>query len=222
MADMKSLLAKMRAAGKVQDMSSKGEYGETAALQVCLDRRDKQGCGLLYHSFVYPYQTTRSGVCYTGNVVYQNEHFIEFTKDTISDEIDILYVTPYRIFPIEVKSYGNTKLNIYDFWFNRGSTPVEKSPIAQAEKHARHLYHAITSVLPDGNPDYIKPIVCFVDKCKVHDERSAEQQEYIPVSILNTLRATLNKYSVPLEYNLDLDAIATKLNQIKTSIKHVL
>lgn len=222
MSELKGLLANMRKAGKVQDVTTKGDLGEEAALKVCLKRKEKQGCGLLYHSFVYPYQTNRSGVPYTGNVVYKDECFIEYTKDTLFDEIDVLYITPYRIFPIEVKSYGGKRLDIYDYWFNRASTPVEKSPFAQAEKHARHLYHAINTVIPDGDPKYIKPIVCFVDKCKVHDERSEEQQEYIPVCILNTLIATLNKYSVPLEYNLDLNAVADKLNKVKTSIKHVL
>lgn len=222
MGDMKDILSKMRKAGKVQDMTGKGDLGEEAALRVILDRRDRMGCGLIYHSFLYPYQTNSANVCYTGNVVYQNEVFVEHTRDSISDEIDILYVTPYRIIPIEVKSYGGKTLSCYDWWFNRASEPVEKSPIAQAEKHARHLYHAIHSVLPDGDPNYIKPIVCFVDKCKVHDERSDAQKEYIPVCILNNLSATINKYSTPLKYNIDIPSVKEKLNNVKTSVKRCL
>lgn len=222
MSDVKSILNNMRKAGKVQDMSAKGDLGEEAVLKICMERKLRQKCGLLYHSYVYPYQSNRSGVVYTGNVVYKDERFIEYTNESLFDEIDVLYVTPYRIFPIEVKSYGGRRLDIYDYWFNRAGTPVEKSPFVQAEKHARHLYHAINTVIPDGDPSYIKPIVCFVDKCKVHDERSEEQQQYIPVCILNTLVHTINKYSVPLEYNLDLSEVEDKLNKVKTSIKHVL
>lgn len=222
MSDISSILKNMRKAGKIQDMSEKGDLGEEAVLKLCLERKERQNCGLLYHSFMYPYQSNRSGVVYTGNIIYKDEDFIEYTDNSINDEIDVLYITPYRIFPIEVKSYGSKRLDIYDYWFNRAGTPVEKSPFAQAEKHARHLYHAINTVIPDGDPKYIKPIVCFVDKCKVHDERSEEQQEYIPVCILNNLIATINRYSIPLDYNLDLSAVADKLNQVKTSIKHVL
>lgn len=222
MPSINDVLKNMRTAGKIQDMKEKGDLGEEAVLAICYDRKQKTGNGLLFQSFMYPYQTDRSGVCYTGNIKYENNEFVEYTKDSINDEIDVLYITPYRIFPIEVKSYKARTLDVYDHWFNRGSTPVDKSPVTQAEKHARHLYHAIYDVLPNGDPKYIKPIVCFVDKCRVRDDRSERFREYIPVCILNNLLCTINKYNVPQEYNLDIGQIERKLNEVKVSVKRSL
>lgn len=222
MPGINDVLRNMRAAGKVQDMKEKGDLGEEAVLSICYDRKEKTGTGLLYQSFMYPYQTTRSGRCYTGNIKYENGDFVEYTDDSINDEIDVLYITPYRIFAIEVKSYKARSLDVYEHWFNRGSTPVDKSPIMQAEKHARHLYHALYDVLPDGEPKYIQPLVCFVDKCRVRDDRSQHFIDYVPVCILNNLLATINTYNTPLEYNLDLEQIERKLNSVKVSIKRAL
>lgn len=224
MASINSLLADMRKAGSFQDVKSKGDLGEEAVLAICYDRMKKTGSGLLYQSFMYPYQSNRAGVCYTGNVVYDTgtQTFKEYTDTSINDEIDVLYVTPYRVFAIEVKSYHARKLGVYDPWFNRENQPVEKSPVAQAEKHARHLYHAIYDVLPDGRPEYIVPMVCLVDRCKVIDERPDDQRDYIPVCILNSLLATLNDYNVPLDYNLSIQHVESKLKEISVSIKKAL
>lgn len=222
MASINDVLGKMRKAGKVQDMKEKGNLGEEAVLALCYDRRERSGVGLLYQSFMYPYQSNRQNVVYTGNIKYENGEFIEYTDDKINDEIDVLYITPYRIFVIEVKSYGARKLEVYDHWFNYNGAPVDKSPITQAEKHARHLYHAIYDVIPDGKPIYIVPIVCFVDKCQLLDDRDDYFQDYVPVSVLNTFLATIERNNVPLEYNLDLTQIAAKLDKIKVSVKKTL
>lgn len=222
MANINDVLSKMRKAGKVQDMKGKGTYGEDAVVTICYDRKQRVGNGLLYQSFMYPYQSNRQGVVYTGNIKYENQDFVEYTDKSINDEIDVLYVTSYRIFVIEVKSYGARKLEVYDHWFNYNGTAVEKSPIVQAEKHARHLYHAIHDVIPDGNPVYIVPIVCFVDKCKLLDDREEYFRNYIPVTVLNTLLSTINRNNTPLEYNLDLNQIERKLNEIKVSIQRTL
>lgn len=222
MPNINDVLSSMRKAGKVQDMKEKGNLGEDAVLSILYERKQQTGNGLLYQSFMYPYQTDRSGKCFTGNIKYEDKEFLEYTSESINDEIDVLYVTPYRIFPIEVKSYKARRLDCYDHWFNRESTPVDKSPICQAEKHARHLYHAIYDVLPDGDPHYIVPMVCFVDKCKVRDDRSPHFQEYIPVCILNNLLKTVNTYNTPLEYNISIEQLERKLNEVKVSIKKTL
>lgn len=219
MGSLNDVLRDMRKAGKLQNMKLKGDLGEESVLAILNERKSKVGNGLLYQSFQYPYQTTRSGVCYTGNIKYEDGKFVEYTRDSINDEIDVLYVTSYRVFAIEVKSYSARCLDVYEHWFNRDSTPVDKSPITQAEKHARHLYHAIYDVLPDGNPKYIQPLVCFVDRCKLRDDRSQHFMDYVPACILNNLLATVNKYNTPLEYNLDISAIEKKLNDVKVSIK---
>lgn len=222
MANINSVLSKMRNAGKLQNMKDKGDAGEDAVLAVCYARKKETGTGLLYQSYQYPYQTSRDGVCYVGNVVFKDGALIDYSRDTLNDEIDILYITPYRIFPIEVKSYHARLIEIYEHWFNKNGEPVEKSPILQAEKHARHLYHAIYDVLPDGDPRYIQPIACFVDRCEIRDARSDHFYDYVPVCVLNNLLKTINEYNKPLAYNLDLTAISAKLDEKKVSIRKTL
>ena len=222
MPGINDVLANMRKAGKVADMKSKGDLGEDAVLSLCYERKQKLGNGLLYQSYMYPYQTNRAGVVYTGNVKYENGTFVEYSDESINDEIDVLYVTPYRIFAIEVKSYHARSIEVYEHWVNKNGAPVEKSPVAQAEKHARHLYHALYDVLPDGDAHYIQPLVCFVDRCKVLDDRAEQFVDYVPVCILNNFLKTLNHYNTPLTYNLDLGAVEKKLNSVKVSIKRTL
>lgn len=232
--NINDILYDMRQSGRQQDMRGKGDSGEEAVLQLCLDRKRSVGNGLLFQSFKYPYQTNRQGQPYIGNIFYdiKTRKFSHVTKDSLEDEIDILYVTPYRIFAIEVKSYHTKTIEVYDAWMNRygeyddgsgkkkrGTYPVNKSAVAQAEKHARHLYHAIYDMIPDGDYRYIVPMVCFVDRCVLRDDRKEELQEYLPVCILNTFLATFNKANKPLTYNLDLDKIDRKLHQVCTSIK---
>lgn len=222
MANVNDILDKMRKAGKIQDARGKGDAGEDAVIAICYDRLQRSGKGLLYQSYMYPYQSNRQGVVYTGNIKYENQQFNEYTDESINDEIDVLYITPYRIFIIEVKSYHARKLEVYDHWFNYNGSPVDKSPIAQAEKHARHFYHAVKDFIPDGDSRYIIPIVCFVDKCKVLDDRSQHFRDYIPISILDTLLSTINKYNKPLDYNIALDQLEQHLERIKVSIKRKL
>ena len=222
MPSVNDILNNMRKAGKIQDYKSKGNAGEEAVIALCYDRKQRSGTGLLYQSFMYPYQSDRSGVVYTGNIKYENNAFVEYTDESINDEIDVLYITPYRVFVIEVKAYHARKLEVYDHWFNYNGKPVEKSPIVQAEKHARHFYHAIKDYIPDGDWNYIIPLVCFVDNCKILDDRSEYFQDYIPISTLNTLLKTIEEFNTPLEYNIDLSLLEEHLEKIKVSIKRKL
>lgn len=226
--DINSVLHKMRSEGKLKGASAKGDHGEEAVLMVCLNKQDKWG-GLVYHSFKYPYGTRKDGRLLLGNIYREDGVYKDVTKEC-DDEIDVLFITPYRVFAIEVKAYhaesksstGKGKLNgirIEDDWMYRDSKAVDKSPIAQAEKHARHLYKAIYEVLPDGQAAYIVPIVVFVDKCDVQDARSEHFKNYIPVCILNTLSATLNKYNTPLKYNIDLEGVKRALKRVKKEVK---
>lgn len=227
MGSVNDILARMRQAGKVMNIKEKGNLGEDAVLDLCLGI--KRACnGILIQSFEYPYASNAQGKNYTGNIKLENGQFVEYTDQKgLQDEIDILLITGFRIFPIEVKSY-KANIRIYDHWMERdnngpsmpsGMQKVDKSPIAQCEKHARHLYHQIYEVLPDGRPEYIVPMVCFVDRCTVDDDRSARCQAYLPVTILNTLRQTIYNYNTPLQWGLDLNALRRKLTAIKTSTR---
>ena len=217
----------MRNAGKLRDIKQKGNLGEDAVLSICLDIKRSLG-GILIQSFEYPYASNQQGKNYTGNIKLENGQYVEYTDiKGLKDEIDVLLVTPTRIFPIEVKSY-KANIKVYDHWMDRdnngpgapkGMQPVDKSPIAQAEKHARHFYHQMYEVIPEGQAAYIVPIVCFVDKCTVNDDRSPRNQVYIPICILNTLRQTIYSNNVQLRYGLDLAAVKRKLLEIKTSTR---
>lgn len=221
MASVNAILKDMRKQGKLKDMKAKGDAGEDAVLQLVLERKRQTG-GLVFQSYRYPYQQNRQGVTYLGNIKLEGDQFVEYTDARngriLEDEIDILYITPYRIIPIEVKSY-HAKLLLKDSWMWKQGTPVDKSPVAQAEKHARHLYHALYDVIPDGRPEYIRPIACFVDRCTLIDERTDDEINYLPCCILNNLKSTLVQVNTPLRYNLDLDTILLKLKEVQTDVK---
>lgn len=216
-----ALLKGMREQGKLQDMKGKGDMGEDAALQIVLERQRSRG-GLVYQSFRYPYQTNRQGVTYLGNIKLEDGVFVEYTEArngrTLEDEIDLLYVSRYRIIPVEVKSYHAT-VAVYNDWMDRYEEPVDKSPVAQAEKHARHLYHALAPVIPDGRPEYIRPIVCFVDRCKLVDDRVSESIDYLPCCVLNGLKRCLVEIDTPLRFDIDVDAVQSRLKEIRNDVK---
>ena len=212
-------LRSMKQAGRVRDVREKGALGEAVVLDVMHELRTKRG-GLLMQGFMYPYASNRQGKIYVGNIFYDKNRqppFYDVTSQ-LNDEIDILYISYYRIFAIEVKSYHARKMVLQkNGWMTREGSAMEKAPTAQAEKHVRHLYHQLYDVLPDGNPNYIIPIVCFVDECSVTDERDQDLANYMPVCPLNTLQQTVLLYDRPLGgYTLDLDMIQKKLKMIQT------
>ena len=210
----------MRAAGRVGNYKEKGAAGEEAVFDLMHSYRTTHG-GILKQGFTYPYATNRQSQPYLGNIFWNEEEqrFYDMTKSHYKDEIDILYISNYRIFVIEVKAYHDRSIIITDQWMERQGKKVDKSPIAQAEKHARHLYHQLYDVLPNGAPDYITPIVCFVDESIIDDRRSEQMQAYLPVrtlsgeyGVLRKIRELDKKYGV---FTLNLDAIEKKLNSIE-------
>lgn len=211
-------LAAMRQAGRVQDVKKKGALGEAAVMDIMHDYRARRG-GLLYQGFMYPYASDRSGKVYLGNIFWNQETsaYSDVTKQ-LNDEIDVLYISHYHIYPIEVKSYHMKSVTLTNDWMVRDGTKVDKSPLAQAEKHARHLYHQLFDVIPDGDPHYIIPIVCFVDRVDkgCDDQRSSEFQFYLPVVPINDLRQLIIDRDFAIsDCTLDLDAIEKKLKSIQ-------
>lgn len=211
-------LNQMRAAGRVMDVKAKGALGEAAVMDIMHDYRARRG-GLLYNGFMYPYATDRSGKVYLGNIFWdpETQKFSDVTRQ-LNDEIDVLLITHYRIFPIEVKSYHMRELTLTDAWMIRDGAKVDKSPLAQAEKHARHLYHQLYDVIPDGDPHYIIPMVCFVDRVDkgCNDQRTPEAIHYMPVVPINGLRQAVADRDFPVsDCTLDLNAIEKKLKAIQ-------
>lgn len=198
------------------DFKVKGTQGEIAILEILKSYQQSRG-GVIYHSFSYPYASNRYGKNYPGNI-YRDKVSGKFTtvdgNASTKDEIDLLYITRYRIFVIEVKARGGTwKL---DDWARQNSRICEKYPIAQTEKHCRHLYHHIYEYIPEQNTNYIVPMTVFVDKAKVIDTRPKEMKDYILVSVANNFKAKLVSRDLPLKYELNIEAIKNKLLNISS------
>lgn len=219
--DINDILQSMRAAGKVRDNKGKGNFGEDAVFSIIHNYCIQRG-GFIERGYMYPYATNKAGVTYLGNIFLGEDGIYSHNSRKVNDEIDILYVSPFRIFPIEVKSYhANMVLKDEALYQNKvisyHATQGHKNPIWQTEKHARHLYHSLYEVLPDGNPKYIQPILCFCDRCDFTDERSMEMQQYIPATVLNSLKEVLMDFDTPLEYRLDIDMVMKVLKERRSS-----
>ena len=195
---------------KTGDFKNKGDMGEMAVFTICEKLYQKHG-GILYHSYAYKVDKNLPGNIKRDSEGLRLERLGEFT------EIDVLYISPFRVIPIEVKSYKAQKITLTDKGID-GCFKTEKSPVHQNEMHARHLLSGIFEALPDGDEEYIKPIVVFVDECKVSDKRSKWQKEYIRPAVLDNLVDVINLVNTP--YNgkiINLRLMEDRLNQIEVS-----
>ena len=191
------------------DYKKKGDLGETAVFRICEELYKAEG-GILYHSFQHKVDADLPGNLKRseqGNIFIEN--LGNFT------EIDVLLVTPLRLFPIEVKTYSAVKNGgiVLSKDGISGCRETAKSPVHQNEMHCRHLYSYIYKNLPEGSAKFIQPIVVFVDRCKVTDNRSTQEKEYIPATTLNGLYSLLIQLNKPLGYKLDLVNLASTLNE---------
>lgn len=174
--DVNKILNKMHSQGVA---SNKGSYGEEAVFSICEDIYNRKG-GILIHSFTYRVEPGLKGnIKRDGGLHCENLGAIT--------EIDILLVTPYKIFPIEVKAYRANKVTLTNDRIT-GCANTDKSPVHQHEMHLRHLYPKIFKSIPDGMTEFIVPIVVFADQTDVVDSRTPDNREYIPATILNQLR----------------------------------
>lgn len=184
----------------------KGNIGENIILAILQDYQQVRPDSFIAHSFRYSLQSDRNNNVYPGNIKKIGGVYQEITRESLEDEIDLVLVTPYRILAIEAKARTGT-WSLYDHWTSQNSTPCEKSPITQTEKHARHLYHLLHEVLPDGRPEYIVPITVFVDKAKIVDSRSSLMKSYVKIAVANTLKQLVYNNDVALQYKLNLREI---------------
>jgi len=205
----------MAQAGKEKGPTAKGGFGEEAPFKIC-ERRYQSTGGILYHSYTYKTDKSKKGNIYKDE---SGRLYVENLGPTT--EIDVLYVSPNRVFPIEVKAYRADKILLTDDGIS-GAFKTNKSPVHQNEMHCRHLYPIIYRVLPEGQSRYIVPIVCFVDRCTLEDKRSDWQFDYILSSTLNNLNAVIDEFDIPQEYLLDIGAIERVLrNACVKSEKHL-
>lgn len=178
--------------------TDKGSFGEQAVFKICEEFYQKQG-GILIHSYTYKVDKDKAGNIKKGE---NGQFYIENLGDIT--EIDVMYISKFRVFPIEVKAYRAKEITLDDAGIY-GCYKTDKSPVHQNEMHCRHLYSHIFRALPQGSTDYVVPLVCMVDKAKVTDNRSEEQKSYIKVCILNNLKQTIQQYNTPLQYQLNIE-----------------
>ena len=190
--------------------TEKGSYGEEAVFKICEQFYQTEG-GILYHSYTYKPDETKEG-----NIKKAEDGHLFVEALSSKTEIDILYCTKYRIYPIEVKAYRAKEIVLTDDGIS-GCYKTDKSPVHQNEMHCRHLYPTIFRGLPNGSTGYVIPVVCFVDKCKLIDRRSIEQKNYIYVTILSTLKQFIRKTNVPGDYLIDLQLMQKLLSEIEIS-----
>lgn len=195
----------------------KGDAGEEILVSLAREYQEDQDCVILW-SYTYPYASNRDSVMYTGNIKLHDGKFIQLTKEGYNDEIDLVIITSYRIFVVECKARSGKWL-VYDHWAKQNNKDVDKSPITQCEKHARHFYHSIFRCIPDGKPEYIVPITAFVDRCVLTDKRSKKYRDYIKVCIANTFKKVMREYDKPGDYKLCGEEILKQMLEIGTARK---
>lgn len=205
-ANVDALLKKMHAAGKSGVATSKGSIGEQAVIKVCEEFYQSQG-GILIHSYTYKTDKDQLGNIKRGS---NGKFYVENLGDIT--EIDVLYVSKFKVFPIEVKAYKAKTIRLDDAGIY-GCRVTDKTPIHQNEMHCRHLYPFIYRALPEGSTDYICPIVVFVDQTDLFDERSEWQREYIMACTLDNLRKTIYENNNPLGYQLNLTLVNNILKE---------
>lgn len=196
--------------------TEKGVYGEQAVFSICEDLYQRRG-GILIHSYCYKVEEGLAG-----NIKRDGSSFYVENLGS-STEIDILLVTRYKIYLLEVKAYKSKKITLTNERIE-GCAADSKSPVHQNEMHARHLYPKIFASLPDGQCyEYIVPIVVFTDETKIVDSRTPDQRNYMYVTILNQLRQLLEEHDKP--HNgivLDVPAIELKLRSAMRSYEKFL
>lgn len=196
------LLGKMR----TSTQTGKGTFGEQAVFKICEQHYQSEG-GILVHSYSYKTDKSQAGNIKKGE---NGQLYIENLGDYT--EIDVMYISKYRVFPIEVKAYKSKEITLTDDGIS-GCYKTDKSPVHQNEMHCRHLYPVIYRGLPNGNTNYIVPIVCMVDTANIMDCRSDWQKDYIKLCILNTLEDTIKQFNTPLGYQLNLQLMDSLLKE---------
>ena len=155
-----------------EEAKEKGTTGELSVMKVCEEFYQEYG-GILYHSYSYKVDKNLEG-----NIKRDENGNLYVENLGSTTEIDVLLVTPYKVFPIEVKAYRAKQITLTDDGIS-GCAITDKSPVHQNEMHCRHLYSYLFKSLPNGSTDYIVPIVCLVDRTELKDKRSDWQKEYI-------------------------------------------
>lgn len=196
------LLGKMRNSSQ----TGKGTFGEQAVFKICEEHYQSEG-GILIHSYSYKTDKSQAGNIKKGE---NGQLYIENLGDYT--EIDVLYISKFRVFPIEVKAYKANNITFTNDGIS-GCYKTDKSPVHQNEMHCRHLYPFLYRLLPDGDTRYIAPVVCMVDKAQITDARSDWQKKYIQICTLDNLDNFIRENNTPLDYQLNLQQMDSLLKE---------
>lgn len=199
---LNSVLSKMRKS----DVKAKGELGELACMLVLEDYASQLNKYALFNSYTFLTDPTIPGNLFIDgdSLTIKKDGKVNNMTHT---EIDVVLLTEFRIFVIEVKSYKAKKIVVTDKSI-KGVMSRKKSPIHQNEMHCRQLYPKIAKALPYGDPSYLTQVTCFVDNAKVVVECSDFVREYSNVSILNSLRRIVSENNTPINSaRLDIQSV---------------
>ena len=156
------LLGKMR----TSTQTGKGTFGEQAVFKICEQLYQTQG-GILVHS--YSYKTDKD---LAGNIKKDKDGklFVENTGGYT--EIDVLYVSKFRVFPIEVKAYTGFTDSILDH-----EVPGERNIVLletglEAAETVLEKHEILTEVLVK----YLQldPTIAMNDACRIEHVISDE------------------------------------------------
>ena len=208
--DMSKLRGREAGAGK-------GDMGEAAIMQILKLHKKRLGrrC-VIMQSYAFPYAPNIEGNIKLGS---DGSFMHEPGKEGTNDEIDIVMLTDYRIFLIEVKAYSG-KILINDIWTHHANKWDEKSAICQTEKHGRHFYHSFFDVIPEGAHEYIKLITVFTGSCDIEDRRTMNR-DYIPIAVANDINKTLHTHDKQGKYNIDVDTVIKMMLETDANSKMI-
>lgn len=210
-----SAYAALQDISKKANFTVKGDIGEEIVLALAR-KYQKKYSSIVIHSYKYPYAVRKNGEPHIGNIkLTEKGEFYNETSESYEDEIDVLLITDYRIFIFEVKARTG-KWVVTDDWITQNNKYEEKSPVCQVEKHARHFYHQIYEWIPNGRPEYIIPVLIFVDKATIDDSRSESELDYINITIADRFSKLVKEKDTPLEYAIDKEKLVTYLRKIGT------
>ena len=194
----------------------KGEQGEQVVFQALTKFIDP--VGFIFHSYEYKMV---EGL--PGNIKKLDDGSLQVQGIAEKTELDILLCTSNFLYPIEVKTYsGNVRVTGKEL-IRPGNAYSDKSPVHQNEMHCRHLYNQIYYMIPDGKPNYIKPLVIFADKnCCITDERDVKEVKYIPVAtITNAIKLIAGYERNPNPKTLNVQEMYKELKKIGSCKKEL-
>lgn len=225
-------LAKMRKYAKINEFKNKGNEDELALLALLKSMQNSINMSI-FHSYSYPIPIDKTGNEYPGNIFLNcdsnplpndykmldnNKCWIRLNNNS-KDEIDLLVITEFKIFVIEVKAKSGKNWIFNNYWDYRANIPEEKPVTCQSEKHARYMYHHLIEFIPEGNPEYIQPMIVYVDEACIKDKRSKDMKRYLPLTILNLFESQFKKLNKPLKFKIDMKAINLFLKKTAYSIE---